>query len=748
MKRVQTMPDIQIRRLSASVPDRSGSSFPSESLRGGPERIGSSNGASVSSVSLSAKFQRKALPPHQAMLLLKAGNERFIRGRPMAASMNHQARHQLEMFQAPHTAVVGCADCPVPLETIFDAMPGDIFALRNAGNTCAHAEGSMMGSVEFCCSTLGSRLIVVLGHTECRAVEGAARTYLDASNPRHSEGIVLELMKSVEKADAELGEGGGASPSSPCSPSSPSRRAKLVQAAVKVNVYRTINYLLQCSSPIQSKVKNGQLEVLGALFNNKTGRVEFIGKSPHEEMILSSSLPSSIALLLRQAQAPRDRRDRLPEVPQKASPGWALQKLTEGNARFALGTTLDFRSAKPEATYAAVVSCSDCPVSAEAIFDSMPGSLFVLPNAGNTCSQAESILLGSLEFCTSKLNVPLILILGHRDCDAICSCTRMIMDAGKNRQDSFGQEMIMQDLQAVIHHARAEMGPNADIHTVADHAIKVNIFQTMEHLLRHSERLRELVRNSELELQGGIFDKASGCVEFLGHVPRLEDLLRLDDDHGAAEQRSARSAAAAVSLTSAEAALKLLQEGNSRWVSGTAVASRIPKAMAETAPFCAVIGCADLRTPVEQIFDSMPGEIFVLRNAGNTITHAKGSMVTSLEFCTCKLMTKLILILGHTACMALSSAMCVETCAGKASDALVQGIRSASDGSKEISMEEAVELNIYHTMDCLLQYSSCIREKVQTGELEIRGAVYKCATGQVQFLPEAHAGPKETLKGA
>ncbi|CAL1163842.1 unnamed protein product, partial [Cladocopium goreaui] len=271
-----------------------------------------------------------------------------------------------------------------------------------------------------------------------------------------------------------------------------------------------------------------------------------------------------------------------------------------------------------------------------------------------------------------------ILILGHRECDAICSCTRMTMD--RERQDSFGQDMIMQDLQAVIHRARAEMGPSADINTVADHAIKVNIFQTMEHLLRHSQRLRELVRNSELELQGGIFDKASGCVEFLGHALRLDEVLRLDDD-GAASQRSA---AAAVSLTSAEAALKLLQEGNSRWISGTAVASR---------------------------------------NAGNTITHAKGSMVTSLEFCTCKLMTKLILVLGHTACMALSSAMCVESCAGKASDALVQGIRSASDGSKEISMEEAVELNIYHTMDCLLQYSSCIREKVQTGELEIRGAV-------------------------
>eukprot|EP00435_Cladocopium_sp_Y103_P032761 s1675_g8.t1 len=148
-------------------------------------------------------------------------------------------------------------------------------------------------------------------------------------------------------------------------------------------------------------------------------------------MIVSSSLPSSIAPLLRQA-CPRAA-ERLP-VPRGPSPGWALQKLTEGNARFALGTTLDFRSAKPEATYAAVVSCSDCPVSAEAIFDAMPGSLFVLPNAGNTYSQAESSLLGSLEFCTSKLNVPLILILGHRECDAICSCTRMTMD--RERQES------------------------------------------------------------------------------------------------------------------------------------------------------------------------------------------------------------------------------------------------------------------------------------------------------------------------
>ena len=68
--------------------------------------------------------------------------------------------------QAPHSAILGCADSRCPLETIFDTLPGDIFVLRNAGNTCTHAEGSMVGSLEFCTGKLGARLILVLGHTK------------------------------------------------------------------------------------------------------------------------------------------------------------------------------------------------------------------------------------------------------------------------------------------------------------------------------------------------------------------------------------------------------------------------------------------------------------------------------------------------------------------------------------------------------------------------------------------------------
>ncbi|CAE7945911.1 cynT, partial [Symbiodinium sp. KB8] len=59
-------------------------------------------------------------------------------------------------------------------------MPGDIFALRNAGNTCTHAEGSIVGSLEFCSGMLGTRLIFVLGHTKCGAIYGATQAYFNS----------------------------------------------------------------------------------------------------------------------------------------------------------------------------------------------------------------------------------------------------------------------------------------------------------------------------------------------------------------------------------------------------------------------------------------------------------------------------------------------------------------------------------------------------------------------------------------
>ena len=107
-----------------------------------------------------------AVPAEEALKMLMAGNERFAVGAPLAEHATSTMREALANHgQAPHTAIIGCADSRVPVDTVFDAMPGDLFVLRNAGNTCTHAEGSMVGSLEFCCGKLGSKLILVLGHT-------------------------------------------------------------------------------------------------------------------------------------------------------------------------------------------------------------------------------------------------------------------------------------------------------------------------------------------------------------------------------------------------------------------------------------------------------------------------------------------------------------------------------------------------------------------------------------------------------
>ena len=143
-----------------------------------------------------------------ALIMLKAGNERFAAGAPLSKHSTAKQREALVAHgQAPHTAILGCADSRVPVDTVFDAMPGDLFVLRNAGNTCTHAEGSMVGSLEFCAGKLGSKLIMVMGHTQCGAIAGAAKTYLankDSKDTKSAgsalEGLLMGLADVAEQA--------------------------------------------------------------------------------------------------------------------------------------------------------------------------------------------------------------------------------------------------------------------------------------------------------------------------------------------------------------------------------------------------------------------------------------------------------------------------------------------------------------------------------------------------------------------
>ena len=709
-----------------------------------------------------------AVPAEEALKMLKAGNERFAVGAPLAKHATLKMREALVSHgQAPHTAILGCADSRVPVDTVFDAMPGDLFVLRNAGNTCTHAEGSMVGSLEFCCGKLGSKLILVMGHTKCGAIAGATATYLASKEGKASksagsalEGLLVGLSGVAKQAEEELGVGAD--------------QDQLVSHSVRVNVFSSIEFLLKYSPSLRELVKSGNVEIQGGIYHLETGRVEFLGRSPRQAELLRSdpSLPPSL-----QALPIRTTTDG--PLPSQE----ALKLLKEGNARFTSGAAISgkitpaMRKAlvkEGQAPHTAIIGCADSRAPLETVFDAMPGDIFVLRNAGNTCTHAEGSMVGSLEFCTGKLGARMILVLGHTKCGAVYGATNAYLAAKKSETASVESalEGLLLDLAPVAEKAVADMGCHTDADEVAAHAVRVNVFHTIDFLLKYSAPLREKVKSGQVEIQGGIYHLDSGKVEFMGRSPQQSTLLSTNlglppsmtreggrtSGYGPSARGEHGVRTTVDSAVPAEEALKMLKAGNERFAVGAPLAKHATLKMREAlvshgqAPHTAILGCADSRVPVDTVFDAMPGDLFVLRNAGNTCTHAEGSMVGSLEFCCGKLGSKLILVMGHTKCGAIAGATATylaskEGKASKSAGSALEGLLVGLSGVAKQAEEElgvgadqdqlvshSVRVNVFSSIEFLLKYSPSLRELVKSGNVEIQGGIYHLETGRVEFL--------------
>src|SRR3982751_6512199 len=111
------------------------------------------------------------LSPDAALARLREGNHRFASGvRSLESMLSHTRRVELALTQSPFAIVLGCSDSRVPAEIVFDQGLGDLFVIRVAGNIVAP---SQVGSVEFAASRFGTRLVVVLGHSQCGAILAA-----------------------------------------------------------------------------------------------------------------------------------------------------------------------------------------------------------------------------------------------------------------------------------------------------------------------------------------------------------------------------------------------------------------------------------------------------------------------------------------------------------------------------------------------------------------------------------------------
>jgi carbonic anhydrase len=196
----------------------------------------------------------------EALALLQEGNRRFVSDISNRDPIASRARRlELTASQAPFATILGCSDSRVPVEIVFDQGLGDLFVIRVAGNIVAP---SLIGSVEFAAEQFGTRLVVVLGHTQCGAIETTLqqlrRPVENQSRNLHS--IVDLIRPSVEGLLAtELRH---------------DLRA-LGQAAVRANIRASVQHLRHGSEVIEQLIQKAGLMVIGAEYSLETGVVDF-----------------------------------------------------------------------------------------------------------------------------------------------------------------------------------------------------------------------------------------------------------------------------------------------------------------------------------------------------------------------------------------------------------------------------------------------------------------------------------------
>ena len=196
----------------------------------------------------------------EALALLQEGNRRFVSDISNRDPIASRARRlELTASQAPFATILGCSDSRVPVEIVFDQGLGDLFVIRVAGNIVAP---SLIGSVEFAAEQFGTHLVVVLGHTQCGAIETTLqqlrRPVENQSRNLHS--IVDLIRPSVEGLLAtELRH---------------DLRA-LGRAAVRANIRASVQHLRHGSDIIEQLIQKAGLMVVGAEYSLETGVVDF-----------------------------------------------------------------------------------------------------------------------------------------------------------------------------------------------------------------------------------------------------------------------------------------------------------------------------------------------------------------------------------------------------------------------------------------------------------------------------------------
>jgi carbonic anhydrase len=196
-----------------------------------------------------------SLTPNQSLEALKRGNRDFLAGRGPVPDRNGRRRLEIARAQYPIAVLVSCSDSRVPPELLFGRGLGELFIVRNAGNTI---DTVAMGSIEYAVAELNVPLVVVMGHERCGAVAAAVSVVEKGATFPGSIGQMVEpIVPAVLAARRE-------------------NAADLLDASVRANVRRTVTRLREQSEPmLLDRIKAGRLRIVGARYDLDDGNVDF-----------------------------------------------------------------------------------------------------------------------------------------------------------------------------------------------------------------------------------------------------------------------------------------------------------------------------------------------------------------------------------------------------------------------------------------------------------------------------------------
>jgi len=218
-------------------------------------------------IDYSTRELQQDVKPHEVLQILQEGNRRFQAGQPLFRDYAKQLTTAAQ-GQFPFAAVLSCIDSRAPVETILDLGLGDIFSIRIAGNVVGP---KVLGSLEYACGVAGSKLIVVLGHTKCGAVNASVSFACQGIRPetatgcKHLEAIVDRITHSIDSVQCKL-----------LDKLPEEDKTHFVEQVTRENVLHSIRQIVAESPTLKRLSDEGKIGLVGAVYDVASGNIEFL----------------------------------------------------------------------------------------------------------------------------------------------------------------------------------------------------------------------------------------------------------------------------------------------------------------------------------------------------------------------------------------------------------------------------------------------------------------------------------------